>query len=109
MGKVIIYKTCNSQVAHLPEIRAAMKAHAVPIANVARGLLRQHRQTGNHAIEVNQGKIDAYVTMTGRSPLSVELGRKPNADGNEGMEGLLILTRAAGLAASASARGPGGA
>ncbi len=108
MAKVIIYPSCNATVAHLPGIRASMKAHAVPIANTARGLLAQHRQTGNHAIEVNQGKIDAYVTMTGRSPLSVELGRKPNENGNEGMEGLLILTRAAGLAASAAARGPGG-
>jgi hypothetical protein len=67
----------------------------------AESLLDAHRDEGHAAIEVESGDVDRYVVLTDergdKAALSIEFGRKPDADGDGGMEGLAVLRRAAGL------------
>lgn len=106
MTKVELYqdKRVNRIVSHLPGVRAAVADAALDIGVEAEARLLSHRDytnATNHQIEVEQGRVDSYVYLTGPAPMSVEFGHwvegkyKPFAPTY--VPGLYIISQAAGV------------
>lgn len=101
----VVYKGCDSGVAHMREVKKVIREHRDEIAVKAKALLAEHRATGDHKILKLMEDTDGLVILEGRSPLSVEFGRqeyiRSGPDGQQvyvgPMVGLNILGRAAGL------------
>lgn len=72
------------------------------IAFRAGAILAEHHHDGHAQIEVEEGKVDHYVVLSDdrgqKAAMSIEYGREPDPEtGAGGMEGLMILHRAAHL------------
>lgn len=96
-SKVVIYKYCDAVVAHLPAVRLALRAEADVVYADAVAIFAEHNRPGGHQLKRVNGRLDAFVVLEGPAPLSVEFGRGPDHLGNDAMEGLHILGRAANL------------
>lgn len=94
-------KTVNRIVSHEPGVRAAVADAALEIASDAEGRLARHYKSGEHRIEVEQGRTDAYVWLVGQGALGVEFGHwvkgAYESDPPKYAEGLYIISGAAGL------------
>jgi len=98
-----VYKRVNAVVSHLPGVRDSVYNEAQDIAGRARGLLAQHRVSGNSSVEIARQSPDAVVSLVdpGGNAMAIEYGRGEyeRDDGVRvgAMSGLYILHRAAGL------------
>lgn len=97
----VVYPNTNDRVAHMPEVRKAVRLLRDEYARSARANLRAHRETGNHRIRTLMEDTDGLVILEGRDPLAVEYGRAGYVR-DDGvtvgpMDGLHILGRAAGI------------
>lgn len=95
-------KAINNIVKDLEPVSAAVHLHARAIAAKAEGRLAPHTKTGQHHIEIEYGRVDAYVWLTGPNAVSVEFGHDVYNDAEQiapigYAEGLYIITGAAGL------------
>lgn len=83
------------------DVQDGLDRHALRMGGTAEALLAGHRHEGHARIEVDEGDVDRYVVLSDergqKAAMSIEFGRRPDEDGNGGMEGLRILHRAAGL------------
>lgn len=98
-------------IAMLPEVQDVLEETAFAVkaradVNLREAESRLHGLGGDAQIELDHGDIDWYVVLSDergdKAALSIEFGRAPYIDpqsGEEwgGMDGLYILTRAAGL------------
>jgi hypothetical protein len=93
----------NRTVSRLPGVKAAIAAEATRIGARAKARLESHRDPTNatdHQIEVDFGRVDAFVSLVGPAPLSVEFGHwyTGNLGGSpKYVPGLYILMGASGL------------
>ena len=89
-------------VAHLAGVRVAVLAERDKIAGVAEGLFASHDNPGGHEITTSEphdfGALDAFVSLEGPAPLSVEFGHW-TPDHKQHVEGLHILGRTVAQAA----------
>lgn len=84
MASVRIDDDCNEIVAHLPGVRAELKATAEAGAVRARSILARHRHAGDSKITVTRGdKLDYFVNLEdeGGAAAAIEFGR---SGGNRG-------------------------
>jgi len=80
-------------------VRTAVRAKRDEIARVAEGLFASHDNPGGHEITTDDGRTDAFVSLEGRAPLSVEFGHwQETKNGREFVDGLHVLGRAVGQA-----------
>lgn len=97
----VVYPNTNDRVAHMREVKKAVRLERDAIARAARANLAAHRETGNHRIRTLMEDTDGLVILEGRNPLSVEYGRggyvRDDGVSVGPMDGLQILGRAAGL------------
>jgi len=90
-------------VAHLPEIHAAVLLERDKLAVVAEGLFASHDNPGGHEINTKDhatafGDLDGFVNLEGPAALSVEFGHwTPNH--KKHVAGLHILGRTIASAA----------
>lgn len=88
-------------IAELPEVQLEIDKATLEIGSTAEGILAGHHFEWDAFIEVAKGDIDGYVILNDergqKAAMSIEYGRKPNAEGKGGMEGLQILHKAAHL------------
>lgn len=92
--KLISEKAMNRVVSHTTGVRAEVAAEASRKAGQAKVKLLRHFKTGAHEVTVTHGKTDSFINLDGPAPLSVEFGHE---DGDRYVEGLYIITGAAGL------------
>lgn len=87
-------------------VQAELSRRQFEIAVRAEELLLEHRLEGHAQIEVDEGTVDKYVTLSDdrgdKAALSIEYGRAARVDPDTGirhgeMEGLFILHRASNL------------
>jgi hypothetical protein len=103
MGYVRLHsdKTINKIVSHLPGVKAAVADAALEIGVKAEANLALHRDTGAASIEVEQGRVDSYVYLVDDAAMSIEFGHwvggKYKTDKPRHVEGLYIISRAAGI------------
>lgn len=96
--KLIPQRDMSKHLAKDDKVQAHLKSHANKIAARGRGLLAQHRKTGDHQVNYeghtneSYGHIDHYVVMTGTAPVSVEFGHMTK--NGKWVMGLYILTLA---------------
>jgi hypothetical protein len=95
-------KAMNNIAKDLEPVAAAVHLHARLIAAKAEGRLVPHTKTGEHHIEIEYGRVDAYVWLVGPAALSVEFGHDVYNDNEQVAplgyaHGLYIITGAAGL------------
>lgn len=90
------------KVSRMPGVRAAVRGERDKLAGVAEGLFASHDHPGGHRITKQNGRTDAFVSLDGPAPLSVEFGHwtdaKKPAD-RRFVEGLHVLTKAIAQAA----------
>lgn len=87
----------NRIVSHLPGVRGAVRDKADEIAREAETRLSAHRVSGRASVEVTYGRIDSFVSLVDpHNAMAIEFGHKHNRTG-ENVEGLYIITGAAGL------------
>lgn len=67
-------RNADAIVAHLPGVRAAVRATAREIGARARANLAQHRHEGDAEIEVTYGRTDAHVSLVDEAAMSIEYG-----------------------------------
>ena len=67
-------RNVNAIVAHLPSVRAAVRAAAREIGARAEGNLAQHRHSGDAEIEVTYGRTDGHVSLVDEAAMSIEFG-----------------------------------
>lgn len=80
------------------QARTATHAAALDIGVRAEANLARHRDNGRHRIDVVDGRrSDAFVTLSGRAPLSVEWGHWTGYRHRVYVPGLRILRDAAGI------------
>jgi hypothetical protein len=83
------------------DVQDALDRESFRMAVKAEHLLLAHRHEGHARIELDEGRIDRYVVLSDerglKAAMSIEYGRRPDDEGNGGMEGLRILHRATGL------------
>lgn len=91
----------NRILAHNDGVQAALDDEVTARAMAAGRELAAHRHDDHARIEVERGDVDRFLILSDdrglKAAMSIEYGRKPNSDGNGGMEGLMILHRAVGL------------
>lgn len=76
-------------------VRAAVRGKRDQVAGIAEGLFASHDNPGGHEITTSNGRVDAFVSLEGPAPLSVEFGHwQETKNGREFVEGLHILGRA---------------
>ncbi|HEY9417881.1 MAG TPA: DUF5403 family protein [Pseudonocardia sp.] len=82
MARVTIYKSCNSDVAHLTGVIAAVASAAGRGAARADAILSAHKPgvdstVGPTFIEVTHGKTDSFVNLVdpGGAAAAIEFGR----------------------------------
>lgn len=101
-----IYKSVGGRkltkiIALHKDVQDGLDREAFRMGNKAEALLSGHRHDGHARIEVDEGDVDRYVVLSDErgqlAAMSIEYGRRPDEDGNGGMEGLRILHKAAGL------------
>ncbi|WP_051898620.1 DUF5403 family protein [Sciscionella sediminilitoris] len=93
---MISSKRANKIVAQIA--RPAVAEVALEIGVKAERLLAEHHRSGEHRIEVDQNRVDAYVSLVGPAAAAIELGHFAGYKGERSkVEGLHVLTRAAGL------------
>ena len=86
-----------SIVAHMPEVKAAVRLERDKLAARAAGLFASHDNPGGHHLTKENGSTDALVSLEGPAPLSVEFGHW-TPDHKTHVAGLHILGRAIGAA-----------
>ena len=79
-------------VAHMPGVKAAVRAERDKMAAVADGLFASHDHPGGHEIVKENGRTDALFSLDGPAPLSVEFGHWTPGHKRH-VEGLHILGR----------------
>ena len=106
MAVVYDNKKTRRMLALTQEAQDGLDRAALRAGIKAEGMLRAHRHDGHAAIEVEEGNVDRYVTLSDerglKAALSIEYGRQPQfselEDGSVamdgGMEGLFILHKA---------------
>lgn len=88
-------KQVNRIVSHLPGVRQAVYDKADEIGTRAESRLAGHRRTGRSSIEVEYTRINGLVSLVDpENAMAIEFG---HARGNTNVEGLYIITGAAGL------------
>lgn len=93
MNQVMIYPSAWSDVAHLPEVKAAIWMAGAEVMAEAEAKLSAHRDgQERHEVVMEKGVTDAHVILQGVAPMSVEFGRGPNEHGKGAMRGLHVLT-----------------
>lgn len=92
----LVYRKCNSIVAHIPAVHAEVVKAANTVASKADARLAAHRKTGKHRITVSFGKVDAFVNLEGVHALSLEYGHF-TPGGKTWVEGIHVLTGALGI------------
>lgn len=111
----VVYPGTADYVAHLPEVRAAVRRVAEPIEHAATVYLEQARaestsQRGREHIplhiELRQGKTDTVVSLVDDSPeepgaVAAEFGQDNPRHGERPVEGLNIMGRAMAAAGGA--------
>lgn len=91
-------KALNRKIAKLAGVQAELSLHQHEIEARAQALLASHHKTGEHQITTSEGKVDHYVNLEGPAALSIEEGHFNGYKGKRKyVEGLHVLTRAAGL------------
>ena len=76
-------------------VRTAVRAERDRIAATAEGFFASHDNPGGHKITTSNGRVDAFVSLDGPAPLSVEFGHwQKTKGGREFVEGLHVLGRA---------------
>jgi hypothetical protein len=100
-------------------VQGALEERTFEIGVRAEEMLLEHRFEGHATIEVDQGKVDWYVTLSDdrgqKAAMSIEYGRAPTTVERQingqtvevevgGMDGLFILHRAAHLPKKRRAR-----
>lgn len=87
-----------SLVAHMPEVKAAVRLERDRLAGVAEGLFASHDHPGRHEITTSNGVTDGLFSLEGPAPLSVEFGHWTKGHKTH-VEGLHILGRTIAAAA----------
>ncbi|MBM7771236.1 MULTISPECIES: DUF5403 family protein [Actinokineospora] len=90
-----VHRRAADIVAHLPEVRAAVRDAADQVAQRARATLAAHRDTGTAAIETTRGRTDTTVSLVDDAALSIEYGH--HAPDGTPIRGLRVLRDAADL------------
>jgi len=74
MENIKIYSNLERVLAHSVEMERILGDEAFKLTLKARSRLAAHHKTGNHKITQNKGRVDHFVNLEGRAPLSVEKG-----------------------------------
>ena len=88
----------NTKVSRLPEVRAAVSEEAEERGNRASAKLASHFRTGRSSVAVEHGRVDSYIILrdeSWQSAMSIEFGHSWRG---KHVNGLYIITGAAGLA-----------
>ena len=93
---VIIYPSCNKDVAHLGGVIAAVAAEAAEGGARAEAILRAHFHTGASSIEVTHGAVDSWVSLVDDAAVSIEFGRT-GARGHGTSQGFFPIWEAFGI------------
>lgn len=93
---VFIEPDCNSTVAHLPGVIAAVHEAALEGAAAAEGILAAHFETGASKVEVSQGSVDSWVSLVDDHAVSIEFGRT-GARGRGSSQGVYAVTGGFGI------------
>lgn len=88
----VVYPHTDGLIAHLPAVRAVVRAEAQTRAALARALLAAHRVSGRARIEVSRGRTDMVVSLVDPAALSIEFGHTDARTGRA-VAGLYIMTR----------------
>lgn len=84
-----------AKVAHTPEVEAAVRSERDRVARIAEGLFASHNRPGGHEITTQNDGTDAFLSIDGPAPLSMNYGHwSETKDGRKFVEGLHILERA---------------
>jgi len=97
---VNINADCDSIIAHLAGVNAAVERHAADIGVRAQAGLSSHRETGAARIEVEHETVDSFVSLVDEAALSIEYGHvtRPGKTATQRfVPGLRILRNAAHL------------
>jgi len=105
MAFVYDNKKTRRQIALTQEAQDGLDRAALRAGIKAEAILKGHRHDGHARIEVEEGSVDRYVTLSDerglKAALSIEYGRMPHTDlsteekrTDKGMEGLFILHKA---------------
>lgn len=82
-------------------VQAELAERAFEIGVRAEADLATHHHDGHAHIDIEHGKVDWYIILNDergqKAAMSIEYGRQPDENGNGGMEGLMILHKAAHL------------
>lgn len=77
-------------------VQGKLDSVANELGGAAKRRLAHHRHDGDAEILVERGRIDRYVVLSDmkglKAALSIEYGRKPDAEGKGGMAPLHILS-----------------
>lgn len=86
-----------AKVAHLPSVRAEVRAERDRIATRARSFFAGHDRPGGHKITTQDDELDAMVSLEGPAPLALEFGHW-TPDHKRFVDGIHVLGRAIGQA-----------
>lgn len=78
--------------------QAGLDEIAIARGEIAAAVLGAHRHEGDSYIEIESGSIDRYVVLNDEhgqgAAMTIEFGRKPDANGRGGMEAIRPLRTA---------------
>lgn len=98
MAKLISDKAMNRVVSRLPGVHDEVGDTARRVQRSARRRLDMHRETGKAQVSLTEGKVDWFVNLDDKAAASIEFGHwTETRDGAVYVQGLYVLTRAAGL------------
>lgn len=83
-------------------VREGVRTERDKLAAITDGLFASHDHPGGHRVTQQDGRTDAFVSLEGPAPLSVEFGHWTDAkkpSDRRFVDGLHVLTRAIAQAA----------
>lgn len=99
MARIYSEKVMNRIVSHLPGVHDELGDTARRVQRSAKRRLVAHKQTGKADVTLTEGDVDWLVNLEDQAALSIEFGHYTRTkDGYVYVQGLYVLSRAAGLA-----------
>lgn len=102
MVRLIGEKAMNRVVSHQEGVHGELGDVARKVAGNATARLAIHKKTGAAQVTITQGKVDWFVNLDDDAAMSIEFGHwvkgKYERSKPQYVQGLYILSRAAGLA-----------
>lgn len=101
--KLISDRAMNQVISHLPGVHDELGDVARRIKRTADGRLAIHRYSGKAKVTLTEGSVDWFVNLDDAAAMSIEFGhwvkgKYEDKSKPKYVQGLYIITRAAGLA-----------